>query len=61
MGGFAMKIVHKIKRILELLKQKTGRSWPEDIRKMAGNWKDFPIAEEIRQTMGDDAERESFR
>jgi hypothetical protein len=27
---------------------------------MAGNWKDFPKAEEIRQPIGDDAERESL-
>ena len=53
-------IIHKMKRILELIKQKTGNSWPEDVRKMAGNWKDFPTAEEIRQPIGDDAERESL-
>jgi hypothetical protein len=60
MGALALMIMHKIKRILELIKQKTGNSWPEDVRKMAGTCKDFPTAEEIRQPIGDDAERESL-
>jgi len=50
--------VSKSKWIAELIKQKTASAWPEHISDLAGAWKDFPTAEEIREGMGQDAKRE---
>ncbi len=50
----------KSKWIADLIKEKTTNTWPESIVKLAGAWKDLPSAEEIREDMGIDAERESI-
>jgi hypothetical protein len=50
----------KSKWIANLIKEKVTDEWPESVRKLAGSWKDFPPAEEIRQTMGKDILREEF-
>jgi hypothetical protein len=50
----------KSKWISELIREKTATSWPEDVRQMAGTWKDFPTAEEIRESIGSDVTREPF-
>jgi len=50
----------KSKWIANLIKEKVTDEWPESVRKLAGSWKDFPSAEEIRQTMGKDILREEF-
>jgi len=48
------------KWIANLIKEKVTDEWPESVRKLAGSWKDFPSAEEIRQTMGKNILREEF-
>jgi len=49
----AMKL-SKSKWIVDLIKEKVTDEWPESVRKLAGTWKDFPLAEEIRKTTGKD-------
>ena len=49
----AMKL-SKRKCIADLIKEKVTDEWPESVRKLAGTWKDFPLAEEIRKTTGKD-------
>ena len=44
----------KSKWIADLIKEKATDEWPESVRKLAGTWKDFPLAEEIRKTTGKD-------
>ena len=56
--GYVLSGVSKSKWIAELIKQKTASAWPEHISDLAGAWKDFPTAEEIREGMGQDAKRE---
>jgi hypothetical protein len=48
----------KSKWIAGLIREKTADVWPASIKKLAGAWKDFPAAEEIRKTMGPDVRRE---
>ena len=50
----------KSKWIAGLIKEKTSNTWPESIVKLAGAWKNLPSAEEIREDIGVDAERESI-
>ena len=50
--------VSKSKWIVDLIREKATNSWPEKVLKLAGAWRDFPTAEEIRYEMGKDAERE---
>jgi predicted transcriptional regulator len=40
----AMKL-SKSKWIADLIKEKVTDEWPESVRKLAGTWKDFPLAE----------------
>jgi len=49
--------ISKSKWISELIREKTSTTWPENVRKLAGAWKDLPSAEDIRAGMGTDAER----
>jgi hypothetical protein len=51
--------ISKSKWIVDLIREKAYNSWPEKVLKLAGAWKDFPTAEEIRKEMGEDADRES--
>ena len=46
------------KWIAELIREKTANVWPDQIRNLAGAWKDMPLAEEIRKKMGVDSKRE---
>jgi hypothetical protein len=50
--------VSKSKWIADLIKDKTAHTWPDHIFDLAGAWKDFPTAEEIRIGTGQDAKRE---
>ena len=50
----------KSKWIAELIREKTATTWPEDIVRLAGAWNDLPTAEEIRDNMGKDSNRESI-
>jgi hypothetical protein len=49
--------ISKSRWIADIIKEKTDRVWPDHIRKMAGTWKDLPTAEELRKSLGTDAER----
>ncbi len=50
--------ISKSKWIAALIKEKTASTWPDHIFGLAGAWKDFPTAEEIRKGVGQDAKRE---
>jgi hypothetical protein len=50
--------ISKSKWIAALIKEKTASTWPDHIFGLAGAWKDFPTAEEIRKSVGQDAKRE---
>ncbi len=50
----------KSKWIAELIREKTATTWPEDVVRLAGAWNDLPTAEEIRDNMGKDSNRESM-
>ena len=50
--------ISKSKWIAELIREKASTTWPEDVVRLAGAWKDLPTAEQIRSGMGTDAERE---
>jgi len=52
--------VSKSKWVARVIHEKAGSEWPEAIAQLAGAWPDLPTAEEIRQSTGDDARRESF-
>ena len=43
-----------------VVRQRVGREWPSDIIELAGAWKDFPTAEEIRRGDAKDAPREEL-
>ena len=49
--------VSKSKWIAELIREKTDSFWPESVSGLAGAWKDFPEAEDIRQSVGQDIDR----
>ncbi len=46
--------------ISNIIKEKIVDEWPDSIRKMAGSWKEFPLAEEIREDLPADHEREKL-
>ncbi|MDX8410623.1 MAG: hypothetical protein R8K46_01955 [Mariprofundaceae bacterium] len=52
--------VSKSKWVARVIHEKAGEEWPEAIARLAGAWPDLPTAEEIRQSSGDDAQRETF-
>jgi hypothetical protein len=52
--------ISKSKWISELIKQKITTTWPENIVKLAGTWTDLPTAEDIRENMAADVDRESM-
>jgi hypothetical protein len=52
--------ISKSKWIAELIREKTSTTWPENIVRLAGAWKDLPTAEEIRDELGHDSTRESI-
>jgi len=52
--------VSKSSWISDLIRDKTAKSWPESIVKLAGAWKDLPLAEDIRGKSGHDVQRESL-
>lgn len=51
--------VSKSKWIADLIRERASTTWPENVAKLAGAWKDLPTAEQIRKGMGKDARRES--
>ena len=52
--------VSKSKWISDLIRSKTATSWPESVIKLAGAWKDLPLAEDIRKKTGSDVRRENL-
>ena len=52
--------VSRSRWVADLIREKTASEWPESIRRLAGSWKDFPEAEEIREGLGDDVPRARF-
>ena len=50
--------ISRSKWIVELIREKTTITWPENVRKLAGAWADLPTAEETRAEMGSDLKRE---
>jgi hypothetical protein len=52
--------ISKSKWISDIIKQKITTTWPENIVKLAGAWTDLPTAEDIRENMAEDADRESI-
>lgn len=50
--------ISKSKWISDLIRAKTATSWPQSIIDLAGAWKDLPLAENLRENMGRDTERE---
>ncbi|MGH7885143.1 MAG: CopG family transcriptional regulator [Thermodesulfobacteriota bacterium] len=55
-----LKKVSNSKFIADILMEKFENNWPESIINLAGTWKDFPDAEEIRSSSGTDIKREDF-
>ena len=43
--------------LAQLVREKTSREWPAAVREMAGAWRDFPEAEELRRAAGRDVAR----
>lgn len=50
--------VSKSRWIADLIREKTMTSWPESVARLAGAWKDLPLAETIRKEAGNDYPRE---
>ncbi|MBN1319184.1 MAG: hypothetical protein JXA42_27115 [Anaerolineales bacterium] len=46
--------------ITSLIREKLQNEWPDGVIALAGAWKDFPTAEEIRADVGKDIERETL-
>ncbi len=44
--------------VAEAIRKRLALEWPEGFSKLAGAWRDFPPAEEIRKSTGRDARRE---
>jgi hypothetical protein len=52
--------ISQSKWIANLIKEKLVDEWPESVKNLAGAWGDFPSAEEIRGTLGEDSMREDL-
>lgn len=48
----------KSKWIAKLIQDKVANEWPQSVIDLAGSWEDFPTIDELRATIGKDAERE---
>ena len=48
----------KSKWIANLIQNKVANEWPQSVIELSGSWKDFPTIEDIRPSIGKDAERE---
>lgn len=46
--------------VSDLIRQRIDARWPDSVRELIGAWDDVPLAEEIRNSEGVDAERERF-
>lgn len=52
--------ISQSKWIANLIKEKIADEWPESVKQLAGAWGEFPSAEEIRETLGEDSMREDL-
>jgi hypothetical protein len=52
--------ISQSKWIANLIKEKLVDEWPESVKNLAGAWGDFPSADEIRGTLGEDSMREDL-
>ncbi|MCP5097307.1 MAG: CopG family transcriptional regulator [Chloroflexi bacterium] len=52
--------ISQSKWIAGLIREKLQSEWPASIHELAGAWKTFPSAEDIRAELGQDVEREQF-
>ena len=50
----------KSKWIAKLIEEKVDSEWPLSVKEAAGTWDDFPSAEELRDNVGKDAQREKL-
>ena len=48
------------KWVSNLVRERTADEWPPEVLALAGAWKDFPDAEELRTGYGTDLPREIF-
>ena len=46
--------------LAELIREKLDNQWPAEVAGLAGAWDDFPEAEQLRQGIGRDVEREEL-
>jgi hypothetical protein len=58
----AAKAMHlsQSKWIANLIQEKVVDEWPQSVKNLAGNWKDFPSLEEIRDFQSADSNRENW-
>ncbi len=48
------------KLISRMLEEKFSNEWHPSVKQLVGSWKNFPSLDEIRETTGEDVEREAF-
>jgi len=46
--------------VADAIRRRVSTEWPPSVVALAGAWPDFPTAEEIRKSQGDDLSRERF-
>lgn len=46
--------------LARLVRDRTRKEWPAEIAELAGAWKDFPSAEDLRTGQPSDSEREAL-
>lgn len=52
--------VSQSKWVAELVRLRLESQWPEDVRRLAGAWVDFPEAESLRAGQGEDLPRDDL-
>jgi len=50
----------KSKWISDLINEKVRNEFPDNVKRLAGSWKDLPNAEELRKSLSKDIEREQL-
>jgi hypothetical protein len=50
--------VSKSRWIAEAVRQKSSDEWPQEVRELAGAWKDLPDLPDVRKFLGKDVPRE---
>ncbi len=59
-SGIEVLQIIPTKGVEKTLVQNNNSSWSEEIKALAGSWKDFPSLTEIRSNRGVDVEREAL-